>query len=754
MRNNIRNAVLLSSLITLLICKFSYALSVGTHQEINEHIARNNLNGFSLTSYLKKNLGIESITASFRFRGIWQLFRDGGEYEDDPSDNLFSNLYISRYTNHFHNPVAPTLADAGFTGIWGTGFKSGESTILWSQRPKGTQNREGNYSWHDVREYYRLALTSPNPDTRNRYFAETFRGIGQQMHLVHDMSVPEHTRNDGHYVRAYEAFVKNLHSAQNIQGRAVFDAALANPIFFDMSQLSQPSPFAEADVPIANLFDGNVYDGSKPDDTKDNIVNPSVSSIGLAEYTNANFVTPDTIFRGFSYPSKQTSVTKEERDFPDYVNPGNFVKRKYYIKRADGETNGTEGYRLAGVDYLNFYRELTVDPEELELVKTIAPMDDFVYEDYAKLLLPRAVGYSAALINYFFRGKLAASYSDGGLEVTNRSSEEMSFYTDSEGNNVGEITIYYDMADGRREYLASYELTTPLEPGESTPPIVFSPPTENEKPGRYIVVFHGKLGKEEGAVVGLVTEPSKVYYVSRRNGVYKIVSTDENGNGETVVFDNQDAGLTIGKIALSPDKKTLAFDAAPGPGIYLLDLEEKQAPLLTSGAWPSWSPDGKKIVFHRETGNYLPLADVELFAADVATGAVTPLTNAVGSSKSAMPAWSPDGSRIAYSLFEPEGCGGALQAIALMDSAGNQIGPVTCQDGTGATDSSPAWSPDGKEIAFTRHTYRGSMTDSYHKLYKVDVGAQTLTELTDSTGFDYAEFTPAWSPDGKKIAIG
>jgi hypothetical protein len=43
-------------------------------------------------------------------------------------------------------------------------------------------------------------------DKRNDYFAETFRGLGQQMHLIEDASVPLHVRDDAHFSLIYDNY--------------------------------------------------------------------------------------------------------------------------------------------------------------------------------------------------------------------------------------------------------------------------------------------------------------------------------------------------------------------------------------------------------------------------------------------------------------------------------------------------------------------------------------------------------------------
>jgi CubicO group peptidase (beta-lactamase class C family) len=99
--------------------------------------------------------------------------------------------------------------------------------------------------------------------------------------------------------------------------------------------------------------------------------------------------------------------------------------------------------------------------------------------------------------------------------------------------------------------------------------------------------------------------------------------------------------------------------------------------------------------------------------------------------------WSADGSRIALGLSEPDLNGEIYTAKS---------------DGTGlvrltrdlAFDNLPAWSPDGTRIAFVRGG--PAMSD----LYLVRPDGSALTQLTDFDGFESA---PTWSPDGRRIAF-
>jgi hypothetical protein len=458
------------------------SLETDTHKAINEKISKTTFNSFSFGAYLKSQLGVENgVEEYFNKNRVWEWLRDGGLFEDLPPETA---PYV-RSANHFHNPLASSLDKAGFSGIWGTGFIKGVSAIVWSQKDVGTQDPGGYYSWKDARNYFFNALTSADRDARTANFADTFRGVGQLMHLVQDMSVPEHTRNDGHYLPAYEAWVLETQNSQDYQRRAIFDNALASPLFPSTSALSQASVFGNAaPVPIANLFDTKQYNGTNPQATLN-------QNVGLAEYTNANFVSADSRFKDFPYPSKSTSVTTVYLDIPDPLNPGGTVRRQYYKKVADGDT----GYILSGVDYLWLSRKAHLsDAVSGQLDEmAIPPMDGIVFKDYAQKLLPRAVGYSAGLLNYFFRGQLNLLATDtaGQYVITNDSDEEIN----------GDFTVHYDKKpDGNRSLLTGLSGTIPAH-GQSAA-LQLDPPTDAEKPGKFMLAFQGTMGNESGAVAG------------------------------------------------------------------------------------------------------------------------------------------------------------------------------------------------------------------------------------------------------------
>ena len=104
--------------------------------------------------------------------------------------------------------------------------------------------------------------------------------------------------------------------------------------------------------------------------------------------------------------------------------------------------------------------------------------------------------------------------------------------------------------------------------------------------------------------------------------------------------------------------------------------------------------------------------------------------------RDSFPAWSPDGRRIA---FDSDRDGNS--EIYVMNADGSGVTRLTDND---AIDSFPTWSPDGRRIAFS------STRDGSFEVYVMNADGSGVTRLTDN---DARDWSPAWSPDGRHIAF-
>lgn len=153
---------------------------------------------------------------------------------------------------------------------------------------------------------------------------------------------------------------------------------------------------------------------------------------------------------------------------------------------------------------------------------------------------------------------------------------------------------------------------------------------------------------------------------------------------------------------------------------------------------PAWSPDGSRIAFTRggeAAGIYVMTAD----GANLVRRAVP------GKS----PTWSPDGQWIAFACRD--GSEYLSAAICKVSADVDGTGPVMIMSTTFASVLNPAWSPDGAHIAFSSDW---TLVDFWLDIWVVSADGTRATALRSHDSQPQTDqLQPAWSPDGGRIAI-
>ncbi|MBI3393066.1 MAG: PD40 domain-containing protein [Nitrospirae bacterium] len=176
--------------------------------------------------------------------------------------------------------------------------------------------------------------------------------------------------------------------------------------------------------------------------------------------------------------------------------------------------------------------------------------------------------------------------------------------------------------------------------------------------------------------------------------------------------------------------------------VYAYDLDARKESRITRDLRardPHVSPDGRRLIFSTAEGEksrlvVLDLADRRKFPAG--PGEARVLVESEADRQFANPRWSPDGKRIAVTVFRR-----GKQDVWVLDDAGKKVAEVTDDR---AIEGAPAWSPDGRFVYFS------SDRTGVFNVFRFEAASRKIEQVTNVlTG----AFSPVLSPDGKWMAL-
>lgn len=338
-----------------------------------------------------------------------------------------------RFCNHFYDPVNDRPLNGDLASVLCAFVSTTETSPDWALEDKGDVGLFGTaqaFSYLDAKNYYFNALLATDDNERSVLQIALFRALGHVLHHTGDMSQPQHVRNDAHLPGSgadewFEEYTGGVTRGEDFSRRQSNDippdanlqsSFLATFNGYEPVVLSEPRSYWATNVGGDDGFGLAEFTNREfvskdtnfgmPDAAAYNL--PSLNEEGANRFTVAD-ITPVFQQFGLSVPTLcSNSATPCAMDFvstivTDNLRPGLTARNTY---------SSTASVFNAEINRYNTLRGGRPRPGNLLELWTLNKIN--FWSSYP-FLFSRASGYSAGLLNHFFRGKLKVNAPEDGI---------------------------------------------------------------------------------------------------------------------------------------------------------------------------------------------------------------------------------------------------------------------------------------------------------------------------------------------------
>ena len=472
-------------------CQIVFGHEVPVHVQITQNAA-----AAARTDSPAYNGFVSLISPDCDYQTALEAMKEGSRREDDAGKDEGGN----RSYNHFYDPLDTThgkgLSDipedtrgmvgtnsfawASISNCMGLNFHS----ILFGIGSNiGTSNI---WSWQNARAWEWIGLTESNTFRRHDALTNMFRAVGQVMHLLEDTSQPQHVRNEQHVYPYTNWLWRHLDTwISPIE-------TYGDKHYLELNYQADMLDWRGVGfLKLNDFWDRHKYNG---DVSALYAAENGGAQLGLAEWCNGNFLGARHLFpeyfkpgsiEYYPYPSRDHSTDYSQvRANPaigvdSYIDEDGKTNQGIYLRKTG---NGVAYNHIARINYLGAKIPGLTGPGYCTID------DPNVEKDYHDKVIPKAVEYSAGLLDYFFRGTMTVSV---GVDTNANQYTVTNVNTSGFNFGGGNYYIYEEGTNGVRTLIQSTNMTTVLMTNASMTMTFYGPIVSN---AQFLLVYQGTIG--------------------------------------------------------------------------------------------------------------------------------------------------------------------------------------------------------------------------------------------------------------------